>query len=82
MKDVTCARCPHFVETRSEAVEILRNLVRIGHMRTRANGRGTILEAILTDEEVVRFCLFESCCEDCEAGHDAETEVWPEAVTS
>lgn len=80
LPEVSCAACPNFIRTQSEALDLLRNIVRVGHIRRTPRG-GTVIEAKLDEEQVVRLCLFEAVCEDCEAAHDAERETWPEAMT-
>lgn len=73
-----CASCAYRQKTQSEALELLRNIVKVAHLRS-VNG-GTLMEAKLTHEEVVRLCMWEAGCEDCEASQDLENEMWPEAT--
>lgn len=80
LPELSCAACPHFVRTQTEALDLLRNIVKVAHIRRTPRG-GTVIEAKLDEEQVVRLCLFESVCEDCEVTHDVEGETWPEVAT-
>ena len=60
-----CQGCAYRMRSLEEASTILKNLVRVGHMRT-IEGGGLMLEAHMDPNVVLKMCLWESHCEDCE----------------
>lgn len=63
---VGCATCEYNKQSLEEAAELLRTVIRQAHIRT---GRGTqLMEARLDNDVVLKLCVWESECEDCEVG--------------
>ena len=60
-----CQHCQYRIESQEEAVRLLKNVIRQAHMRS-VRGGGTVMEARLDVDTVLRLCIWESGCEDCE----------------
>lgn len=64
-----CQNCQYRIKSQEEAVRILKNVIRQAHMRT-IRGGGTLMEARLDLDTVIKLCVWEAGCEDCEE-HEA-----------
>lgn len=64
-----CQNCAYRIKSQAEAVDLLQNVIRQAHMRSIAGG-GLLLEAQLDPGFVVKLCVWESHCEDCELSED------------
>lgn len=64
-----CQNCEYKIKSMNEASDILKHLVRVAHMRNITDG-GLLLEAQLDPGTVVKMCLWEAHCEDCETYDD------------
>lgn len=64
-----CQNCAYRIKSQTEAVDLLRDVIRTAHLRS-IRGGGTLIEAKLTTETVLKLCLWEAGCEECESGED------------
>lgn len=61
-----CQRCAYRIASQEEAERLLKDVIKTAHMRT-IRGGGVLMEARLTKDTVLKLCLWEAHCEDCEA---------------
>ena len=61
-----CAVCAYRLASLAEAADLLRTVILTAHMR-RIKG-GTLIEARLDEDQILRLCLWEEGCADCECG--------------
>lgn len=73
---VGCQSCAYRIKSQEEAAELLQGVIRQAHMRS-IKGGGLLLEARLDPDTVMRMCLWESHCEDCEFAEDCGDSVEP-----
>lgn len=60
-----CQNCAYRLTSLTEAAELLQDVIRQAHMQT-IEGGGILMEARLDPHTVVKLCLWEVACEDCE----------------
>ena len=77
-----CVSCAYRLASLDEAADLLRSVILTAHMR-RTPG-GTLIEARLDDAQILRLCLWEEGCADCECGESMGDGNEPDAqyVTS
>lgn len=61
-----CQQCAYRIKSQAEAALLLQNVIRQAHMQS-IDGGGLLLEARLDPDTVVKLCVWESHCEECEA---------------
>lgn len=64
-----CQNCAYRIKSISEAADLLQNVIRQAHMRT-IDGGGVVMEARLDYDTVIKLCVWEVGCPDCELSED------------
>lgn len=73
-----CQHCAYRMASQREAAKLLKDVIRTAHMRS-IRGGGTLMEARLTDETVLKLCLWEAGCEDCERAEEYGNSTEPDS---
>jgi len=73
-----CQSCAYRIAYQEEAAALLQTVIRQAHMQT-IDGGGLLLEAKLDPDIVMRMCLWESECEDCEHHEDFGDSIEPDS---
>lgn len=72
-----CQNCAYRIKSQAEAADLLQSVIRQAHICT-IDGGGLLMEARLDPDTVVKMCLWESHCEDCESHEEFGDSVEPE----
>jgi hypothetical protein len=73
-----CQHCQYRIKSQEEAADLLQNVIRQAHMQEIAGG-GLLLEAKLDPGVVLKLCLWESHCADCEEHEDFGDSTEPDS---
>ena len=69
----SCPNCPFRLKSKGDAVRILSHLMEVATLHEAEDG-GTVIQAKLNLEHVMKLCTWGSECVDCEDNCDCEAD--------